>query len=282
MTLLIATDLSPRSDRALHRAVLLARQAGRPLVVLHVMDDDLPEATRARQRAEAETAIGHQLAQHQATEAAIEIVEGRPHDVILKRAAALDARLVILGTHRDRGLLDLFTGTTAERVIRAGQRPVLMVCRAPAGPYARAVTGVDFSPHGIHAAGVARALMPDCAQRLVHVYDVPFAGFRPGDEADQEARETHARRLEALVAEHLAGGSTPPVETVIARGEPLEVLWREADGRDADLIVVGTRGQGGAGRHLLGSVAHELLADARRDVLVAHAPREAVSGTARA
>ncbi len=40
--LLIATDLSPRSERALARGLRLARQHGAELRVLHVVNDALP------------------------------------------------------------------------------------------------------------------------------------------------------------------------------------------------------------------------------------------------
>lgn len=41
-TLLVATDFSTRSDRALRRAVLLAKQYTAGLVLVHVVDDERP------------------------------------------------------------------------------------------------------------------------------------------------------------------------------------------------------------------------------------------------
>ncbi|MCI3953055.1 MAG: universal stress protein UspA, partial [Burkholderiales bacterium] len=42
--ILVGTDLSSRSDRALHRAAFLARQFKARLLLLHVVDDDQPPA----------------------------------------------------------------------------------------------------------------------------------------------------------------------------------------------------------------------------------------------
>ena len=42
-TILVATDFSPRSDRALRRAILIARRQGATLVLAHVIDDDRQE-----------------------------------------------------------------------------------------------------------------------------------------------------------------------------------------------------------------------------------------------
>ncbi|HEU6442162.1 MAG TPA: universal stress protein, partial [Microvirga sp.] len=41
-TILVATDFSTRSDRALRRATLLARHVSARLVLIHVVDDDRP------------------------------------------------------------------------------------------------------------------------------------------------------------------------------------------------------------------------------------------------
>lgn len=269
MRLLVATDLSARSDRALERAVMLARRGGLSLTVLHVVDDDLPAAEQERQRASAMEAIRDRLTHLGMPNATIEVPEGHAHQVILARAEDIGAGLIVVGAHRGRGVVDLFSGTTAERVIRAGQVPVLMVATAPTHDYARAVTGLDFSEHGVHAAGAAAALFPDCRQRLVHVYEVPFTGLRTGTDADDETRREHRERLDALIAEKLEA-TAGPFEVEVRRGVTADMLRKEVEATHADLVVVGTRGAGGA-LSMLGSVAHELLAAASCDVLVAHA-----------
>lgn len=59
--ILIATDLSERSNRALRRAAMLAAQFGAHLTVLHVTDADLPERVATAVGTEAEQAIREQL-----------------------------------------------------------------------------------------------------------------------------------------------------------------------------------------------------------------------------
>ena len=60
--ILVATDFSTRSDRALRRGVLLARQASAGLVVAHIVDDDQPHGLVQAERQES-TALLHDLAQ---------------------------------------------------------------------------------------------------------------------------------------------------------------------------------------------------------------------------
>ena len=52
MRLLCATDLSSRSDRALRRAGILAREADAELVLLSVVDDDQPKRLVESERRE--------------------------------------------------------------------------------------------------------------------------------------------------------------------------------------------------------------------------------------
>jgi nucleotide-binding universal stress UspA family protein len=56
-------------------------------------------------------------------------------------------------------------------------------------------------------------------------------------------------------------------------GPVAEAIAQEADKEEADLIVVGTEGHGGAGSWSLGSVSARLLQVARRPVAVVRVPR---------
>lgn len=69
-----------------------------------------------------------------------------------------------------------------------------------------------------------------------------------------------------------------PVEFEVLEGPPAEVLTRVAAVRDADEIIVGSRGLGRI-RGALGSVSQELLREAARPVLVVSRDAAAVLDT---
>ena len=69
-----------------------------------------------------------------------------------------------------------------------------------------------------------------------------------------------------------------PIEFEVLEGPPAEVLIRVAAARDADEIVVGSRGLGRL-RGALGSVSQELLREAARPVLVVSRDAATVLGT---
>jgi nucleotide-binding universal stress UspA family protein len=84
--------------------------------------------------------------------------------------------------------------------------------------------------------------------------------------------------VEAAVA--LADERHVPHDEEILEGEPAEMVLTAARARNADLIVVGSRGRGGVAGSLLGSVSTEIVHRADRPVLVTRGPAQ--RGTAAA
>ena len=61
MHILAATDFSTRSQRAIRRAGLLARDNGAGLTLVHVVDDDQPTDLVALETREADRILGEQV-----------------------------------------------------------------------------------------------------------------------------------------------------------------------------------------------------------------------------
>ncbi|WP_027135423.1 universal stress protein [Geminicoccus roseus] len=276
--LLLATDLSPRSELALARALRLARQHGAQLRVCHVVDDALPAHLAEAQKAAAETILQERiqtLGGDVAATVSLAIAAGRPEAVILQEATASGAELIMLGVHHGVAPT-MFRGSTAERVIRQGRLPVLVVRREAEADYRQAVVGIDFSLHSLWAARAAFRVAPAATFHLVHSYMAPFPVFLAGD-VRSEAREMHTRELDRMIDEELTaflarlGDQLPPQQRLTVQGPATEVLLHVAGRLPADLLVIGTHGRTGIAHALLGSVAEDLLLQAHCDVLVAKA-----------
>jgi nucleotide-binding universal stress UspA family protein len=69
------------------------------------------------------------------------------------------------------------------------------------------------------------------------------------------------------------GGTVPEVTVSVATGNPVEELVKAS--RDADMLVVGSRGSGGFGRLMLGSVSSQVTHHARCPVVVIPGTRQA-------
>jgi universal stress protein E len=275
-TILAASDLSARSDRALARAALLAREHQAKLLAVHVVDEELPAALADRQVEDAERSLRAALAalpDSAALSSDIRVVVGEHYRTILAEAETEDADLVVIGQHRKDILLDLFRGSTGERIVRFGNRPVLVVKSAAMHPYISMLAAVDFSPPSRRAIEMALKVAPDADLKLVHAFDIPFRGLLFGGTSMEQLAKKHQQQfqemVEAQTREFLGTLSAPirPQQVIAREGVPEEAVLAVAEETRCDLLVVGTHGRSGVGRALLGSVAEGVLARAPCDVL---------------
>ena len=277
--LLAATDLSPRSDRALNRALALSDEFKAELTVLHVVDEELPPAVAERLREEAEAAMDDQLDAVPTLDSkrlTRKAVLGTGFRDILREADERDVDLVIMGTHREETLRDLFLGTTVERVIRRGNDPVLVVKTRVKGPYRRVLVGVDFSVYARRAVEFALKFVPGGEIFLVHAFDVPFKSFIHGQASRDEVTKARRKQMKSMLEDEmqalLASLPTPPnLQTVMREGTVREVISEQVKKLRPDLLVIGTHGRTGVAHALLGSVAEDLLSDPPCDVLAVKA-----------
>jgi nucleotide-binding universal stress UspA family protein len=274
--ILVATDLSARSDRALERAAALANEHAAFLTVIHVVDEDLLEpVAEAQEKAAREAIMAHidALRGSSAPGVSVKVVFGRAHAAIVEVSEKSATDLVVLGLHREDALKDMFRGTTVERIIRAGNVPVLLVKDRVAGPYQRIMVAVDFSVYSRRAVAFATSFAPEAELFLVHAYDVPFKGFIHGEDTEREARENHERQLQRMIDEEMAPfladreRGTPRVRAVMQQGSPHEVIRDQVAALKPDLLVLGTHGRTGVAHAVLGSVAEYVLNAPPCDVL---------------
>jgi nucleotide-binding universal stress UspA family protein len=202
---------------------------------------------------------------------------GDPFDGIIRAAEAQAADLVVLGAHRRNSLRDMFVGTTAERVMRHGGRPALMVNRPPAGLYRRILAAVDLDEGSADVLRVAAALglLDGADLTVLHAILAPERGLMVRADLSEQAvadyLSARTRETEAEMARFLAGiGLDIPSRPrmMAEEGRPATVI-KEAVGRlRPDLVLMGTGQHGILRRVLLGSVAAEVVPELECDVLV--------------
>jgi nucleotide-binding universal stress UspA family protein len=144
--ILVPVDFSPCSDEAFGVACQMARLCGASMLVLHVIDtsalaafnrlgllavpsDAAPQRRRLRHHARLK--VRQLLESKVAEEVRITrlIVEGSPFVEIAKVARTGKSDLVVMGSYGGRsGSVDkIFFGSTAEKVVRTADCPVLTV-----------------------------------------------------------------------------------------------------------------------------------------------------------
>ena len=273
--LLVASDLTERAIYPLQRAMQLKAESDCQVTVLHVVEHGLTAHIRERRAAEALDELKRwkealpalsQIALN------VKVSLGDPFAAILEAVHTDLPDLSIVGQPGKPNLKEFFTGTTAERVMRFSERPVLMVNQYASGPYKRVLVAVDFSESARQALDCACRIAPQAEIRVVHVWRPPVWGRasdrREADEANQRLRTQEEQQLRTFI-EHGTAGRRFPLE--IVDGEP-EAAVREALGRvNADLLALGTHARGRTPTALIGSLAREFLVTAPCDVLVARA-----------
>ncbi|MET0986565.1 MAG: universal stress protein [Steroidobacteraceae bacterium] len=276
--LLCASDLTPRSERALRRAVLLARQMEAKLTVLHVIDAARP---RRAVRAESNRAYVNLLSLVEKTSGPgaanidISVLPGRPFDVISKAAIEWDADLLVIAAPEPRPL-DSLVGTTAERLIRATERPVLLVRDDAQRPYERVALATDLSSRSIAMMRTAAefGILDGTQATVLHAFEPPYQGqLRAAGVDDVELqgyrgcwRHDISRRVHAMLS---AAGVDPHALRVRTPVDlPLPAIRNVVEQERAELLAIGSSRWFAMKRLLIGSVADGVLRGVDCDVLV--------------
>ncbi len=285
-TIMVATDFSERSDRALRRATLLARHVGAGLDLVHVVDDDQPERIVESEREAAGRLLGEQAATLRGVDGVsckTQVVLADPFAGIVQATRDREPDLLVIGPHRRQLLRDAFVGTTAERTIRSVSCPVLMANAPPAGAYRQVLLTTDLSDGSRAAveAFAALGIAPKASASILYVFDVPLLGLAMGQSVSTSERERVLDRERQEAERQLAGFMAPypaDLAEAIVRPDvsgPANEILAAATDNEAGLVVVGTRGRSGLARLILGSVAEEVLRNARLDVLAVPPRRDA-------
>jgi len=135
------TDFSAASGAAFKKAVEMAKADRAELLLVHVLNPVMPvpgdgyispkvyDEIAASTRAWAGRQLDRLLKKGRAAGARVQgvLLEGVPHEQIVRFARSRRAAVVVMGTHGRSGLAKLFLGSVAGRVVTAAPCPVLTV-----------------------------------------------------------------------------------------------------------------------------------------------------------
>lgn len=138
--ILVATDFSESSDKALELAGGIAKMMGATMIIMHAysvpsqeqgegmlyagFERESPDACERRLHAIRPCIEGVEV-QHR-------LLKGDPATEILKMAEVEKIALIVMGTHGRAGLSRLLMGSVAEEVVRRATCPAMMI-KMPAG-----------------------------------------------------------------------------------------------------------------------------------------------------
>jgi nucleotide-binding universal stress UspA family protein len=287
-TILVGVDFSECSRCALEQAARLARWNDASLRVIHVVDASALENSLTQfqpeldewRRLNREHAI-RRLADWARDAGAPdghtrEVMNGVPLDVLLHESRSRHADLLVLGITGD-SLLPYGAGTMATKCLRKTATKVLLVKQTHPRPFRRIVAGVDFSDtakevvkHALRVAGQDQAEL-----HFLHVFQAEWNNWRPPDRLS--ALTDFEKSCRALLEGNLRQFAEVPPKTPAfhavtqakTHGHGIAEYCRSVD---ADLVVLGNRGQTTLKYILLGSTVERLLKEIPCSVLVVRPP----------
>lgn len=277
-TVLGCTDLGDNSDEAVRQAHHWAQCRDAELVIAHVVPS-APVSQRLLSAVGSDTTSAMLKFREQSEQRVIEQVkrvtgrsqgsyplvmaEGAPHQEILRAAKAYQATLIVLATTSKHVVERTLLGSTAEKVLRLSDVAVLVARPSPAGGDVVVASDLSDLAGPAVAAGVIEAARLEVPLTAVYCLGVaqPFsAAFNPAviidDSTYLAVKEAAHETLLAILERFGAKGRAEVVE-----GDPKRQLADFAKKHGARLLVMGTHGETGITKLLLGSVA---LATANR------------------
>ncbi len=250
--ILVATDFSPSSEKALHHAIAIARHFDSTLYLAHVVSslgfvlagpDTAVAASEAAWRdarrledrldsAGILTGVKHEIA----------VREGKVWEEIERMVTDHDINLIVLGTHGRTGLRKLVLGSVAEEIFRHATCPVLTV--GPSAPAESAVNAglqhilfaTDFSSESLEALPFAIRASREQNAKLTLLHVVEHLGGEAGLDPERVIQSLEMRLRQLLPAEY-----DGEYECRVEMGQIEDAILDVAEQERADVIMLGLK-----------------------------------------
>ena len=283
--IVVAVDRSRNARLALEHATRRAGPDGQ-LIVAHVMRS-VPDAVAnvmliGDEYRDIAQQLVNQMVGAYAKGAEPVVLEGSAAERLAELARERDAAEIVVGS-RGLGRFSAALGSVSHALLQQADRPVVVVPAAAADhprvghPHGSCTVVVGYDGSEPARSALSYAAHRSCdGGRIVAVHafaPVPDWLGSPNYRQALEAYQEHGRQLlQSLNDEHELDAD---LETSLLEGPPARAIVAAADARDADEIVIGSRGFGPV-RGVLGSVSHAVLHETDRVVVVI--PADAVAG----
>ncbi|MBI4213390.1 MAG: universal stress protein [Chloroflexi bacterium] len=271
--ILVPTDGSPFSDRAIPLAQAVASSQGGEVLLVQVVElpvlagegDSYAQGQAFQQTFDllqqlARANLERLSARFRGAGILVESSQllGNAAESLLDFEKEHDPDLVVMATHGRSGVLRFALGSVADRMIRHGTAPVLLVRNEPEEPtLEKALVMLDGSGVAEEALEIAKVL----AGHPLHQVELLQVVSDPRD------RGPAATYLQGVARQFATTGIRTTIRVEI--GDPRVII--EAESHDVDLVILCTHGRGGIDRFRHGSVAESVVRQSTKPVLLVRA-----------
>jgi universal stress protein E len=276
-TILLGTNFTAPADQAGALAAALSKRTGAKVVVVHAVDEIDESLLPVKQVLRF---ANHWMARSKraleglgARVADIEIIGGKPADVILQSTEEVDANLIVLAAGSPGSDGSLRLGEVADRVLRRALAPVLLVHPSARPEIRRILCAFDYSDAASHALKNAVALASLFDARLTVLRTLrsgrapELLGYDPGAELLRELPapdagevERRIREEEAQLERYLARVDAEKivVDRKVQSGTPYREILSQAEEGSYDLLALGAIGKQDNPRVFIGRTAKRI------------------------
>lgn len=263
--ILVATDRSPSSDKAIQEAITLAKGCSSMLYVLSTLELNpaqhattglgtfLKEETEVLQYLNSikEKAVREGITCETIFQSGIE-----PSQAIMDEAIKRDIDMIVIGRRGRKGLLNVLMGEVATKVVAHAPCKILVVPREAKVEYRSILVATDGSGHSIVAVQEAVSIAKKFGSTLV-----ALSSIRSDDE--KEKAQTNISKVVDMAKSE---GIT--VEGLIPTGRSFNLIAETATEKGVNLIVMGMPVKSALGKIFTGSATEKVIGKAECAVLI--------------
>jgi nucleotide-binding universal stress UspA family protein len=277
-TLLVPTDLSPGSKRALSCAAALARTSKAKILLAHVVnpegwhlvpsDEMHPALCHDRRITEKKLARFLKSQELEGIQTDAVIKQGDFRQVVCKIAHEQHADLVVAAMHGRKGISKLLFGSKVEEVCHRAPCPILLVgprVRTEQAKFERILFITDLSAISLGALPLLLAFALEHGSRL-RVARIVSEEEKIASGSGTEFMLAQTKN-EILPAATARGGLAHEPEFTVECGPALATILRIASEWKSDLIGMGAHRPGTLAVYLPGDLAYEVACEAQCPVL---------------
>ena len=266
--ILVATDFSKSSENTVKNAIEVAKLFESNIVLIHVLPDDIKnDKVKTMIRNAAETQL-HAIIKD-IEEAGVEAEKpllkyGKHYDKIIQVANKMNVNLIMIGAGEKMKKDTFKLGTTAEKLVRRSDKPVLVVKKGSDLKNVKSILcPVDFSEESKlalnNAINVARRF--NAQLNILGVLELHSRGYKglklKWNEIDEIGREDFKEEMDAFLENfNLIDVNW---KSIIKTGDPAKKILRTIKNKNTDLLIMGSSGKSSFHRMIMGSVTEKVI-----------------------
>lgn len=274
--ILVAIDRSAMAEEALKRAIVIAKEKGAQLFVMHVIESSfiaspfVPSIDENEIEKEIKKRV-KKLTSEEDVEYVLFVESGSAASSVTLKVKNLNIDLLIIGTHGKDNISSNYFGSTVLKLIQRTRIPVLIIKNEAKHAYKKILAPTNLSDYSKESILFAHTLFKKAALKYLHAYvtidELMALTYRIS--ADQQGKFKKELLTEADIAlEKFAKDVSEGEMAVIPYEASInEDLLAYVVQDEADLLVLGSKGVGNLNSFLFGSTASYLVRNSPTDVL---------------